>query len=81
MDAKNGGRSGGPSIAQIVIGTLGFHGAGLLLIWRFLREERVSWTEAFGFAHQRRQAMSLGFTVALVILPIGWGCSMFRGTS
>lgn len=62
-----------PSIGQIIIGSLGFHGAGLFLIWRFLREKHITWTEAFGFANHRPHALFLGFTLALIVLPIGWG--------
>ncbi len=62
-----------PSIGQIIIASLGFHGAGLNLIWRFLRQQHISWSDSFGFSNQRRQAVVLGFSVALIFLPIGWG--------
>ncbi len=61
------------SMEQILIGSVGFQVAGLLLIWRYVREHHTTWSEGFGFAHQRRRALMLGFALALVFLPIGWG--------
>jgi uncharacterized protein len=61
------------SIWRVVIASLSFQGAGLILIARFLREHQVSWSEAFGFANGWRKALLLGVLVALVFLPLGWG--------
>ena len=61
------------SIWNVVVAALSFQGAGLILIALFLREHQISWTEAFGLAHQRRRAVWSGIVVALVFLPIGWG--------
>ena len=61
------------SIWRIIVATLSFQGAGLVLIARFLREHQISWAEAFGFANHRRQAVLLGLLVALIFLPLGWG--------
>ncbi len=61
------------SVGQIIIGTLGFHALGLLLIWRFLREHRVGWQDAFGFNHRLLQALFLGLILGLLILPVGRG--------
>jgi membrane protease YdiL (CAAX protease family) len=55
------------------VASLSFQGAGLVLIARFLREHQVGWSEAFGFANQRRKAVLLGVIVALIFLPLGWG--------
>jgi len=63
----------GTSLAQMIIGSLAFQGAGLILISRFLREQKVSWSDGFGFANNWRQAATLGLVVAMIFLPIGWG--------
>ena len=57
----------------MVVATLSFQGAGLILIARFLREHQISWAEAFGFSNRRRKAVLLGVLVALIFLPLGWG--------
>ena len=61
------------SIWRVVIASLSFQGAALILIARFLREHQVGWSEAFGFANGRRKALLLGALVALIFLPLGWG--------
>jgi membrane protease YdiL (CAAX protease family) len=61
------------SIWRLVVASLSFQGAGLILIARFLHEHQVSWSEAFGFANRRRRALLLGVVVALIFLPVGWG--------
>jgi membrane protease YdiL (CAAX protease family) len=61
------------SIWNVVVASLSFQGAGLVLIAFFLREHHIGWSEAFGFSNQRRRAVLLGMTVALIFLPLGWG--------
>ena len=61
------------SIWRVVVASLSFQGAGLILVARFLHEHHVSWSEAFGFANHRRRALLLGVLVALLFLPLGWG--------
>jgi len=61
------------SIGRMVVATLGFQGAGLILIGRFLRERQISYAEAFGFANRWRRAVLAGVLGALVFLPVGWG--------
>lgn len=61
------------SLWRMAVITLSFQGVGLILIWRFLREQHSTWAEAFGFSNQRRQAVLLGILAALVFLPVGWG--------
>jgi membrane protease YdiL (CAAX protease family) len=63
----------GTSLAQMIIGSLAFQGAGLVLIARFLEEQQMSWGEGFGFTNNWRHAAMLGLLVAMVFLPIGWG--------
>jgi hypothetical protein len=57
----------------MIVATLSFQGAGLILITRFLREQQSSWAESFGLLNRRRQAVVLGLLAALIFLPLGWG--------
>jgi membrane protease YdiL (CAAX protease family) len=61
------------SIWRVVVASVSFQGAGLILIARFLHEHQVGWSEAFGFPNRRRKALLLGVLVALIFLPLGWG--------
>ena len=61
------------SIWRVIVASLSFQGAGLVLIARFVREHRVSWSEAFGFSNHRGKAVLLGTLIALLFLPLGWG--------
>jgi membrane protease YdiL (CAAX protease family) len=63
----------GVSIWRVVVASLSFHGAGLILVARFLREHQINWGEAFGFTNHRGKAVLLGVLVALIFLPLGWG--------
>jgi len=58
---------------QVSIGALGFQGAALLLTIPFLREHGLSWSQAFGLAHRRRDALLAGLVVACLFLPVAWG--------
>jgi membrane protease YdiL (CAAX protease family) len=63
--------------SNMVVTTLCFQGAALVLISRFLREHQVGWGEAFGFGGPGQgRAVLLGVFVAVVFLPIGWGLQM-----
>jgi membrane protease YdiL (CAAX protease family) len=65
------------SVLNMVVVTLCFQGAALVLISRFLREHQIGWGEAFGFASPGQgRALLLGVFVALIFLPIGWGLQM-----
>ncbi len=61
------------SLWRMAVATLSFQGAGLVLIWRFLRQQHMTWVEAFGLSNARRRAIMVGVVVALVFLPLGWG--------
>lgn len=62
-----------PSVARIVISTLTFQGAALVLIGRFLREHQTGWVAGFGLQHDWLKAAGLGLIAALLFLPLGWG--------
>jgi membrane protease YdiL (CAAX protease family) len=59
------------TVAQIVIGTLSFQGAGLIWIRRFLREHEVGWKEAFGFRNHYLQAVFFGLIAGCIFQPVG----------
>ena len=61
-----------PSVAQLVVNSLSFQGATLMLAVFFLREHQVSWNEAFGLSNNWRRSMLLGVMCACIFLPIGW---------
>ena len=61
------------SIWRVLVASLSFQGAALILIARFVREHHLSWSEAFGFSNQRRHALLLGARVALLLFILGWG--------
>jgi len=71
--AQKYGPTTDPSTGQMVVSILCSHGAGLLLVGRFLREHELDWTEAFGLGAGRRQAIALGLVAACLFLPMGWG--------
>jgi membrane protease YdiL (CAAX protease family) len=75
MWAQHSSGLGGPenSIWRVVVASLSFQGAGLILTARFLHEHDVRWAEAFGLANHRGKAALLGMLVALLFLPLGWG--------
>lgn len=57
----------------LAIGTISFHGMALLLTHNFLRDQQMSWEEAFGFVNPRlRRALGLSILVGLAVLPIAW---------
>lgn len=58
---------------QVFIGVLSFQGAGLVLVYCFIREHELTWSEAFGFGYRRRYALLLGLVAACVYLPIAEG--------
>jgi hypothetical protein len=65
------------SVLNMVIVTLCFQGAALVLISRFLREHQVGWGGAFGFGKPGQgRALLLGMIAAFIFLPIGWGLQM-----
>jgi membrane protease YdiL (CAAX protease family) len=63
----------GTSIWRVVVASLSFQGAGLILIARFLREHQFGWAPAFGFSERRGKAVVLGAVAALIFLPVGYG--------
>ena len=64
-------------VLNMVVVTLCFQGAALVLISRFLREHQVGWGGAFGFAGPGQVwALLAGALGALLFLPVGWSLQM-----
>ena len=53
------------TIRQLVLSSICFQGATIALVWRFVREHGMSWTEAFGLG---RAAMGVDAS------PLSPGC-------
>lgn len=53
-----------------VVSTLTFHGALLVLIWHFVRQHRVGWTQAFGWNRRHfPKAVAAGITASGIAVP------------
>jgi membrane protease YdiL (CAAX protease family) len=63
----------GTSTLRIVVAVLGFQGATLLLVSRFLREHGTNWKEGFGLNIDWPRAVMFGLALAPAFLPVGWG--------
>jgi membrane protease YdiL (CAAX protease family) len=59
------------AVGQMFIGLLSLQGGALLLTWRMLRQQRLSWVGAFGFSENWARAVVFGILVAGIFLPIG----------
>jgi len=65
-------RSKGQSLsllASLVVVGIAFHGFGLVAVAFLLRQERRTWTEAFGFDRQWRRSVTFGVGCLLVVAP------------
>lgn len=60
------------SVGQMIVSTLSFQGAALVLLGWFIREHQARWREAFGFGNHWRRAVLIGLMVACIFLPVGW---------
>ncbi len=61
----------GHSAAQMIVATLSFQGATLVLVWRFVREHQGSWSECFGLSNRGLHALLWGVLAACIFFPIG----------
>ncbi len=68
--AGPGSAAEGTSPLDLVLAVLGFQGAALVLVHRFLREHETRWTEAFGFNLGWTRAVLVGALAALAIYSI-----------
>ena len=60
--------------AGMIMFTAAFHGAALVWIFFFLKEQGVSWNEGFGLSNAPGRTLVLGLGVGVVALPVvlGW---------
>jgi membrane protease YdiL (CAAX protease family) len=78
MLTSNGKAAGAPpTLRQVVVSVICLQGASIVLIWRFVREHGISWTEGFGFRNARFRAVVLGTVTIFVFLPLGWVLQVF----
>ena len=59
------------TVRQLVVAAISFQGASIVLVWRFVREHEISWTEAFGLRNASGRAIGLGVLAICVFLPVG----------
>ena len=67
-----GSGSGGSEVVRMIVATLSFQGAALILIHLFLRDHGETWAEGFGFRNNLPQAVLFGVLGVCIFLPIGW---------
>jgi membrane protease YdiL (CAAX protease family) len=60
------------SVGSTLLATLSFQGAALVLIAIFLRQQQVSWNEAFGFTNRWGYALLFGLIAGAFFLQVGW---------
>jgi membrane protease YdiL (CAAX protease family) len=61
----------GPSTGQMIIASLSFQGAALVLVALLLKDHHIAWRAAFGFANNWPLALVLGLLAACVFFLIG----------
>jgi membrane protease YdiL (CAAX protease family) len=61
----------GYTIGQMLIGVLSLQGAVLVLTWRMLAQQGISWERAFGFSENWPKALLFGILLAGLFLPVG----------
>ncbi len=61
-----------PSVGQMILSAFSLQGALLALLFPFLRQHRLGWTEAFGLKNRWGLAIGLGVAVGCIFLPVGW---------
>lgn len=66
------GAAGDVTLGQMVLTSLSFQGAALVLIGGFLREHQLGWSEGFGFRNGPAHAIALGLLATVVLLPVAW---------
>ena len=79
VERLSGTRTVAAPLGRMMVSTLSFQGVGLIFVVRFLQEHQVSWAEGFGFRNQPRRAVLLGFLIAFIFLPVGWGLQQASG--
>lgn len=73
--AQRSGGSPGPqmTVLGMAVNALSFQGAGILLIWLFVRQHGMGLGEAFGLNLNRRHSVLMGATAAFAFMPVALG--------
>jgi membrane protease YdiL (CAAX protease family) len=61
------------TVVGLVVNALSFQGAGLLLIWVFVRQQGFKLRQAFGLDRDLPRSLLLGATAALAFMPVAIG--------
>lgn len=61
------------TVLGMAVNALSFQGAGILLIWMFVRQHGLGLREGFGLGQGTRHALLLGATAALAFMPVALG--------
>lgn len=65
------------SLLDLILGTVIFQGSAMVWIFIFLREEKLSFRDAFGFhGGKYRRAILFGILTGVSIVPIAWTLQM-----
>jgi len=67
-----GSHSGGSEVLRMIVATLSFQGAALVLTWLFLRDHGETWADGFGFPTKLTNSVLIGVLGACIFLPLGW---------
>jgi membrane protease YdiL (CAAX protease family) len=59
------------SAGQMVIALLSLQGAGLVLLLLFLREQQITWNEAFGLSNHVGRSVMIGVIAVCIFTPLG----------
>jgi membrane protease YdiL (CAAX protease family) len=77
LTARSSGDKSPPTIHQVVLSAIFLQGAAIALVWRFVREHGITWSEGFGFHNAPVSAGLLGAFAITVFLPLGWVLQSF----
>ena len=73
-------RTGSLRFLVFLLSSFFFQGTTLLLVFIFLRDSQVSWTEAFGFRNRNlRRCVLLALGALVGFLPVAWTLSHVTG--
>lgn len=68
------GASSFKRLGIFVVGTVSFHGAAFVLLWRLIKKHQTSWGQAFGLRGPGRwKAILLGILAGILVLPLSVG--------
>lgn len=59
-------------LLPLIVSIVCMHGAALVLVGLFVREQQSDWPSAFGFKNQVGWAVLLGICAAIIVLPACW---------